>query len=271
MYDALVEVLRDLWAFAFLKKPIFEASIDTVSVQKSSTQQPQPPASLQQQQQQKAGYSLESRICYVTQPQVRCLHFASNSFDSLRGLLGYGEKVSVVQHKNTWAFVESASVQGWVESKFLTENKHSVFPQLHSGQVYGANNAETKKLRQYLNDELLGGLLQLALQSAEFVIYQLRLSGTKVAWPLERPRLPGMWQSILVGKRGVFIGQEPKTGSVLEGNERKEPFIAFVESVTPDNSIVISYVGRSESGMYEKKECTRTQWQQWSPVFISFT
>lgn len=271
MYGALIEVLRDLWAFLFLKTPGSETPKDIVLLPEKSTQQPQSPTVLPQQKAQKAGFSLENRICYVTQPQVRCLHSAHTSFDTLRGLLSYGDKVRVIQHKNGWAFVESASVQGWVESKFLTENTQSVFPQLHSGQVYGANNAETKKLRQYLNDELLGGVLQMVLQSSEFVMYRLSLSGTKVAWPLERPRVPGMWQSILVGKRGVFITPEPKTGSVLECKDKKEPFIAFVESVTPDDSIVISYVGRSESGMYEKKECTRTQWQQWRPVFISFT
>jgi hypothetical protein len=268
MSTAFIEVLRDLWAFVITKPVVSDSSESVLLLPETSppaTQTPKTPPPL------KASFSLESRVGYVTQSAVRCLQVPQKKFDTLRGLFTYGEAVKVIQQKDQWSFVESAVVQGWVESKYLTDDKKAVFPQLNSGQTYGANNPETKKLRQYLNDELLGGLLGLPLQPTEFATYQLRRLAIEVAWPLERPRLPGMWQSILSGKRGIAIGREPKTGSVLETTSGPKQFLAFVESVTPDDSLVISCIGRQQEGVYEKTECTRAQWFEWKPVFISFT
>jgi hypothetical protein len=58
---------------------------------------------------------------------------------------------------------------------------------------------------------------------------------------------------------------------VLECKGDKEQFLAFVESVIPDDSIIISSIGRHEAGVYEKQEFTRAQWRELRPVFISFT
>jgi hypothetical protein len=194
MYAAFIEVLNDLWVFATAKRLISDVSESELLICEKSPEQTQSPEAPQP---LKASYSLESRVCYVNQPQVRCLQGAQKKFDTLRGILKYGDAVKVIQHKENWSFVESATVQGWIETNCLTDDKKLVFPQLLSDQVYDANNTQTKKLRQYLNDELLAGLLELELQPSEFVMYQLRIFGIEVAWPLERPRLPGMWQSIL--------------------------------------------------------------------------
>jgi hypothetical protein len=196
---------------------------------------------------------------------------AQNKFDTLRGLLSYGTAVEVVHHKDHWSFVQTPQLHGWVESKYLTDDKKVVFPVFANGTIYEADNRETLKLRAYLTDELLGGLLARKLQSSEFIMYQLRRLRTGVLWPLDRPRLPGMWQTILQGKRGVSIGAEPKTSSVLECMKEDGSFLAFVESVTPEDAIRISCVGRHTDGMYEQKEFTRAQWRAWRPVFISFT
>lgn len=268
MHAAFIEVLSDLWAFITKKRPVLSPSARACSLtekdsEKVSSLETQPPV--------KASYSVESRVGYITQPQVKCLQVAQKKFDTLRGLFKYGEVVNVMQHKDSWSFVETPALQGWVETKYLTDDKNEVFAQFQTDQEYDAHNLETVKLRQYLDDELLGGLLELKLQPSEFVMYQLRKLGVVVAWPLERPRLPGAWQSILKGKRGVSIGFEPKTGSALECDGKKERFLAFVESVTPDDSIIISYVGRREAGVYEKRQFSRIQWQDWKPVFISFT
>ena len=268
MYAAFIEVLSDLWAFASPKRAVFDTpKVGLAGSEKSLELTPaHNTAPLL-----KASFSLEGRMGYVTQSPVRCLQVAQKKFDTLRGLFKYGDVVRVIQQKDQWSFVESETVQGWVESKYLTDDKDAVFPRLDDGQVYGANNQETKKIRQYLNDELLGSLLELPLQSTEFVLYKLRKLAVKIVWPFERPRLPGMWQSILDGKKGISIGDEPKTGSVLESKGGAAPFLAFVESVTPDDSIVISCVGRQRDGEYEKKEYSRARWREWKPVFISFT
>jgi hypothetical protein len=268
MHTAFIEVLKDLWYFVISKQCATGSSNEVVLHPKKS---PKTVLPLETPPPLEVSYSLESRICYIAQSHVRCLQTAQKKFDTLRGLLRYGDVVKVIQHKEKWSFVESTAVQGWVKSTCLTDDKNSVYPQLLHDHVYDEHHLETKKLRKYLNDELLGGLLGIKLQTSEWVIYQLTRLGTEVAWPLERPRLPGMWQSILSGKRGVSIGTEPKTGSVLEYNGDTESFIAFVESVTPDDSIVVSCVGRQKLGVYENKEFTRAQWREWRPVFISFT
>jgi hypothetical protein len=210
-------------------------------------------------------------VCYAIESAVNCLQRPQKKFDTLRGVLEYGQSVRVVHHKNKWSFVESAAVQGWIETRYLTDDQQMVFPQWSNGEAYDADNIETKKLRSCLNDELLGDLLKLPLQPSEYIMYRLKRLGIRIAWPLERPRLPGMWQSILNGKKGISIGFEPKTGSVLECANDQERFLAFVESVTPDESIDISCVGRREDGVYEKNTYDRAQWRRWRPVFISLT
>jgi hypothetical protein len=268
MYTAFIEVLGDLWVFVTAKRAHSVVSDTVLFLPEKKPEQVLPHETIQS---VKANYSMESRVLYINASRVMCLQTPHIHFDTLRGILKYGDTAKVIQHKDQWCFVESPTVQGWVETKYLTDDKCAVLPQLQDNQVYSAHSTETKKLRQYLDDELIGGLLELSLQSSEYMMYRLKKIGIAVAWPLERPRLPGLWQSILSGKRGVSIGLAPKTGSVLESRDDNTHFLAFIESVTPEESISISCVGRLQAGVYEHKEFTKAQWQQWKPVFISFT
>lgn len=267
MYAAFIEVLKELWEFVLPARSAAVSTAPLVAARNASDKI----ESLKSSPSSKAGYSLESRVCYINHSEVQCLQVAQKKFDTLRGVLSYGTAVEVVQHKDHWSFVQTPQLHGWVESKYLTDDKNAVFPVFYKGTIYEADNRETLKLRDYLADELLGGLLKKKLQPSEFIVYQLHRHSIGVLWPLDRPRLPGMWQIILKGKRGVSIGVEPKTGSVLEYTEDGGSFLAFVESVTPDDTIRISSVGRHTDGMYEQTECTRVQWREWRPVFISFT
>jgi hypothetical protein len=268
MYVAFIEVLKDLWTFAtsvLVKKTDKPAVVDEVltlpaasvrSIKKKEAVQP----------------SLESKICFVLVDKTLCLQTPAKKFDSMRGELGYGESVKVLQQRESWSFVETSNTNGWVETKYLSDNPHEIFPDFLHDTVYEADDSQVQKLRQCLRDELLGDELGLSLQPSEYILYRLKRLEVNISWPMERPRLPGSWQSLLRDKRGVSLSLEPKTGSILEcaGGEQQQ-LLAYVESVTPDNSIVISSVGFSQTGMYEKNQYLKAQWSQWKPVFISFT
>jgi hypothetical protein len=268
MYVAFIEVLKDLWIFA---TSLF------VNRTKEATDLSQPlslpPAPVHPNEEKVVVQpSLESKLCFVSVQKTLCLQTPVKKFDSVRGELYYGESVKVLQQRESWSFVETSNTKGWVETRHLIDNPHEIFPELVQGDMCSADNPEVKKLRRYVKDEMLGEELGLALQPSEYILYRLKRLGVNVSWPLERPRLPGSWQSILRDKRGVSLSLEPKTGSILEcaGGE-KQQFLAYVESVTPDQTIVLSSVGFSESAKYEKDQYQRTQWSQWKPVFIAFT
>ena len=268
MYSAFVEVLYDLWDFVTPKQFMRN---NTHTVFAAPRQSVQPTAASVDSTSQKTHYSVESRLGYIQVPEVACLQVIGKKFDTVRGTLKYGDGVKIVREKDDWYFVESGAMQGWVETQAVTTEASSVFPQFTSGQLFDVNDSETKKLRLYLRDELRGGVLGRNLQPTEYIMYRLKRLGAVVAWPLERPRLPGKWQTILNGKRGVSLGFEPKTSSVVECASVNQEFLAFVESVAPDETIVVSSVGRGEDGHFETKEFTSAQWKLWQPVFISFT
>lgn len=270
MFAALIEVVKDLWDFAvmqhFAQAPASEQLLLTDKVHSKASAKEAEAQSIEAQP------SLESRVCYVSQKKLHCLQTPQKKFDTLRGIFSYGDAVRVMQQKNNWSFVEHADLRGWVDTRGLETDVAAVLPHFTKNSAYTAAEENTMKLRAFLQDALLGGELKLPLQSVEYIHYRLKKTGTKPHWPLERPRLPGNWQHILRGKRGVEIGLEPKTGSVLECNGCQEnEFLAYVESVTPDDTIVISCVGRTQDGVYEEMQYTKVQWQEWKPVFISFT
>jgi hypothetical protein len=270
MFAALIEVVKDLWDFAVMQH--LTQTPGTKQLLLTSEQKPEVSVKKTEAEPISAQPSLESRVCYVSESTLLCLQTPQKKFDTLRGIFSYGDMVRVMQQKNNWSFVEHSDLRGWVYTSGLETDESAVLPRFTKNSTYTAFEENTIKLRAFMQDALLGGELKLPLQSVEYIHYRLKKAGTKPHWPLERPRLPGNWQHILRGKRGVEIGLEPKTGSILECNGCQEnEFLAYVESVTPDNTIVISCVGRTQDGVYEEMQYTKAQWQEWKPVFISFT
>lgn len=269
MYEAFLAVLTDLWLFAIGRAQSTQSlpalSTPSASQAAAATQTRVKPDPL-------LASTLAGKMAYVQEPAVHCLQTPQKKFDAKRGELSYATAVRVVREQNGWVFVETNSQQGWVLDSSITEDERVVYPQLQAGVVYDAAHPETIKLRRSLQDELLGGELALPLQSSEYILYRLARAQKTVLWPMERPRLPGMWQSLLKGRTGVVMSLEPKTGAILEysgtvGNR----FLGYVESVTPDQKIVLSSIGRVETGVFEKTEFLPADWQAWRPVFISFT
>jgi hypothetical protein len=145
-----------------------------------------------------------------------------------------------------------------------------VFPELVSGTVYAEDSLETKKLRQYIEDEFFATELFLPLQPVELVMYRLKRHGLKIDWPAIRPRLAGTWQNILKGQSGIKIGLVPKTGAIIEyRNDDGTGFVGYTKAVKVDESIIIEGVGRKVVGEYREELIEKSEWQNWRPVWIS--
>lgn len=193
-------------------------------------------------------------------------------FDTAVGRLIFGDTVMVGDMGATYSHIRNEKLSGWTLTESLSTDKRLVFAQLKTGQVYGDKDEQTVKLRRYIKDELLGSELKLPLQSVEFILYKLKQSSQAVAWPDERPRMPGNWHTILRGIKGAAMNTTPRTSSVLEVvGDNNSSFLAYVDEVRPDMSIKVSSVGRAKTGQYLEEEFSRDEWQEWQPVFVAFS
>lgn len=215
---------------------------------------------------------LSSQSAYVSADLIRMSASQDIFFDSGLENLFYGQRVDLLSQKGEFSLIKASESVGWVPSRFITRDKASVYPVFINDEVYGYDHDEVKKVRRLLRDETFGGVLQLALRPTEFILWRLKERRTKVTWPTQRPRLPGLWDTLLTGVRGVSSGRFPRTESVLEGcDQAGQSWLGWVESVTPNGVIVVETVGRSVVGQYQKISLDRKSWQAESAVFISFS
>lgn len=192
------------------------------------------------------------------------------SYDGIVTTLPYGTLTQVLAYEGRFARVVLGETTGWILKDDLTTQATDVFPVLLTGTIYEEDNLETQKLRKYIEDEFFTKELFLPLQSVEYVSYQLKRHGLKIAWPAVRPRLAGNWQNILKGKNGIKIGLLPKTGAIIEyNNDDGTGFVGYTQAVKVDESIVISGVGRQVIGEYREEVIQKSEWQNWRSVWIS--
>ena len=193
------------------------------------------------------------------------------AFDTRLGYFLFGELVTVALVEGQFAYVVTQTLSGWVDVRDISYRKEEVFPELVLKKKYTAGDVETVTMRHWLTDECDGGALYLALQPAEFILYQLKIRKIDLVWPAQRPRTAGIWQSILKGKPRVHISIEPKTASIMEYyKEDKSAVLAFLAAVHPDESIVVESVGKEVEGEFLVETLTSAQWRELRPVFISF-
>ena len=214
---------------------------------------------------------ITGETAYITKANSACFLRPILAFDTRLGYFSFGDSVTVALVEGQFAYVATQTLSGWVEARNISYNKEDVFPQLVLKKRYTADDVETVTIRHWLTDECDGGALYLALQPAEFILYQLKIRKVGLKWPALRPRSAGSWQSILKGKPRVHISIEPKTASVMEYyKEDKSAVLAFVAAVHPDESIVVESVGKEVDGEFLIETLTPTQWRELRPVFISF-
>lgn len=276
MTQALWEVLNDLWKFIcheFLvlssgQHNLKESSNARVSSsQKTEVLRSRPIVTSGDKSSDLIGWTAYIKVDsvpYFSQPEL--------IFDTKLGSFSYGDKVMVVCSVNNFTEVRTATVQGWVATEALSDDSKQILPVLETGNIYNAHNEQTIKLRRCINDEALGQMLTIPLQSVEFALMALKQRQILISWPAERPRLPGRWKTLLRGYKGVSLSIEPRTGAILEygGDDGTDGFLGYVEAVHPDLSITLQSVGRVVEGEYRVEEFSHNEWKEWRPVYISF-
>jgi hypothetical protein len=190
-------------------------------------------------------------------------------FDGMVEVVPYGAAVTVVGYRGRYTSVLRGGHTGWINKDDLSPDKQSVWPQLVVHHEYLATESDTIKLRAIIQDVFGAGSQQLPLQAGEYVLFRLMQDHRTIAWPITRPRLPGTWQNILRGVTGIHSTIMPKTDSIMEWNtEYGEGRLAYVEAVSPDNTIALTLVGLTIGGQYETKTLFEEEWRELRPVFI---
>lgn len=212
-------------------------------------------------------------VMYVNNLVGAALYTApQQEYDGIVELVPYGTAVSVVGYQGRYASVLRSLVTGWIVKDNLVSEKNTVWPQFVVRQEYLSPAADTIKLRALLLDNFGAGILNLPLQAGEYVSFRLLQDHRTILWPALRPRMPGTWQTMLRGVSGIHATITPKTDSIMEWrNEENEGRLAYIESVSPDNTISLSLVGLREAGLYETLTLSEEKWRELRPVFIEVT
>jgi hypothetical protein len=190
-------------------------------------------------------------------------------FDGVVERVPYGAAVTVVGYRGRYASVLRGGHTGWIFKDDLSPDKHAVWPQFVVRHEYLSTESDTIKLRAIIEDVFGAGVMALPLQAGEYIMFRLLMEHRTIDWPQTRPRLPGLWQTILRGVPGIHATISPKTDSIMEWNtEHGEGRLAYVEAVSPDNTIALTLVGRVVAGQYETCTMLEEEWRELRPVFI---
>jgi hypothetical protein len=213
-------------------------------------------------------FGIQPTVQYVSVAQTGLYVQPYVGFDTLIKYLYYGDALVVSGYQGQYASVLQGQDEGWIHKDALADSA-SVWPRLEDQCVYTNDNPEVKKIRLLLKDTFQAGSLKLPLQAGEWVLYCLREQQRTIAWPHTYGREPGTWRLLLRGVRGIHSTIVPKSDTIMEwfaddGVGR----LAYVERVSPELSITISVVGLMESGMFETKIFTESEWRELRPVFI---
>lgn len=198
-----------------------------------------------------------------------CIFAPQLDFDAVIDTLAFGTAVTVIGYQGRYASVNRSNITGWVLKDDLTPVKPEVWPEFKYGVVYDAKHTETKKTRLLINDTFGVGALDLALQAGEYVTLRLKSEHRTIPWTKKRPRVAGSWGTLLRGVKGIYIGVNPKTDSIMEyQSEDGEGRLGYVETVTPELIVTVSAVGAEESGQYTVKTMSADVWRELRPIFI---
>lgn len=212
----------------------------------------------------------EPRVMYVHDSDgAVCLAEPRESFDAGGEVFRYGSALTVLSYQGRFARVWRGNTEGWVRKDSLIPDKRAVWPLLIIGERYTYDTEATKKIRTLIHDMFWGGRFLLALQAGEYIMYRVFADNRDLAWRQERPRLPGMWQRLLKGVSGIHMSVTPKTDSIMEWiDEAGEGHLAYVDSVAPDNTLMVAAVGVTEPGVFTESVMTEAMWREFRPVFI---
>lgn len=285
--DVLTAVLRDLYLFVFRYGFGFFASDNTaleapaqkvlhgsrpvvqipsaVAPQATQHTPPRTQTSVNLGQTDRSTFPLE--LGYALHVNTPVFALPTRSFDGVILTLNYGQSFQIVNRQGQWLQVLAGDTKGWVHVDMMHESKSALLPKFMVGTLYEADHPSTIALRTVIADEFFAETLALPLQDVEYALYRLQLKNRFIVWPRERPRIAGTWQRHLRGVRGIHLGVQPKTESVLEYLlEDGTGHIAFVESVYPDGALTISEI--KHDSVYQERTLSKDEWKELRPVFI---
>lgn len=187
-------------------------------------------------------------------------------------VLSYATAVTVLRHEGRFTSIEYRGTIGFVHKDELVYRTDSIFPAFVSGVCYDAHHEVTQAVRRYIADDFFTEALYLPLLSVEYVSYVLKQNGRILAWPATRPRKAGSWHTLLRGVRGIHIGLVPRTGAIIEYDVPEgESVLGYVEAVRPDGMLILTTVGRTQEGQFERYELAEDIYRESKALFISVT
>jgi hypothetical protein len=193
-------------------------------------------------------------------------------FDGALTFVPYGTMLMALGQDGRWSKVAWGERIGWVLKDDLVDTAAAIFPEFTDGEVNESDDVNTTRVRALLRDEFGGDRMGYPLQAGEYVSYRLARKNISIPWPPERPRWPGRWHVLLKGVSRVHSGVQPKTGSVMEYVDDGEVGqLAYVEAVTPDESITISQANFPDRGIFRQRTLTRDEWRELRPIFIQIS
>lgn len=286
MRDVLV-VLQDLWKFCFATEDT-SVVIAVTSTDSSSSNVVSPSlqkVDLHTSQESPALTSVPASysaagivpyqtgaLAYVSVQSAECFVRAVQSYDGVVGRLPYGQAVSVGQASGRFCLITTGEVSGWILKDSCTFSRTDIFPIFHVGTSYYSSARVTQAIRMFLQDEFAAAPLLLPLQPEEYVTYRIKEASFTIPWGPARPRLAGEWHTLLRGRARVHVGVEARTHSLLEWNDADgNGRLAYVESVSPDEEIVISYILGTGDGLYCSHVVSANVWREWRPVWITIS
>lgn len=211
-------------------------------------------------------------IMYAGNVSVPVYKNPTMEFDAQIGVIPYGEMVMMLEPQGRFLKVIWNTLEGWVLKDDLVDRAIRVYPEFTVGKENGVDDSNTVHVRAIIKDEFGVSRSEFSLQAGEYVLYRLWKKGIRIEWPKTRPRVPGLWHTILKGVPRVHVGVTPKVGSVMEYMLNNDVgHLAYVEAVFPDNTITISEANFPDSGMYNERELTTEEWKELKPVFITVT
>lgn len=220
----------------------------------------------------KAGRSDQATLNFVKKPHTPLFIQPTLAFfDNVKIFLPYGAEVLVTGRQGRLVEITYKEQTGWVFYDDLCSRADDIFPRFSTSQIYSHDHPDTLKVRLFIDDMFAGGLADLPLHEAEYVVYKLSLHGHRLVFDKTRPRLPGDWHKLLRSVEGTRLSIKPTASSVIEYFDDGDGRLAFVEAVFPDERILLSGLSPWPENRYFEDVFDKEEWREWRPVFITVT
>lgn len=208
-------------------------------------------------------------VMYAGIAQVPLYKNPTIEYDGQLATIPFGAMVMAGEPKGRFYHVVWNALSGWVLREDLADRATHIYPAFEKGVENGVDARNTACVRTLIHDEFGLGRSEFSLQAGEYVLYRLWKRGLRIRWTDARPRMPGMWHTILKGQQGIYMNIEPKVGTIMEYMIDGElGHVCYVEAVFPDDTVSVSEVNNPDSGIYNEREIPKSEWKEYKPVFI---